>query len=266
MAKRFCTGSALVLVALSATACGDHHDAADGPIPWIGHTYMLSIDKGDYTVPSHIGSDLYGIAPAFFFKIDGSGTELTATLGTGPGTTTDADMVMQLRTPDDATQDSCGPTAVIQFSAADYPHSTLALDDARIFLVNPATPPVQDTADVYGLRFTDILPNGDAPSKTGKLDATMDFGQLFVLFSSLGPTRTVDSVCAALSRAYTPSTCMDSSCAVTCTTCPTASASDTCLSVEATEIGALDASNVTITDVTEADRPSTCADSQLDPG
>lgn len=230
---------------------------------------MLSLDRVDYTVPNHVGMDLFGIAPTFFFKIDGTGKELTATLATGPGTTTDTDTAMEMhaRTPDNATQESCGPTTVIPFSGADYPHSTLTLDDARLFLLNSgSTPPLQVTGDVYGLNFTDVLPNGDTPSKTGTLDATMDFGQLYLLFGSLGPTRTAESVCDAFSRVYSPSACMDPSCMVTCTACPTASAAATCLSIKAEKIGAVEAPNVTITDVTEADRPATCADSQIDAG
>ncbi len=264
MAKRF-IGSALVLTALSSTACGNH-DEADKPVPWIGHTYMLSLAKPDFTVPSHVGDDLFGPAPTFFFKVEGSGKDLTATLATGPGTTTDADMMLHARTPEDAVLDSCGPTTTIPFSGADYPHSTLAVDDVRLFFLNQTTPPLQVTADVYGLKFTDVLPNGDTQSKTGKLDATMDFQQIVVLLGLLGPTRDAAQACQTFHDHYTRSGCVDASCMVGCGACPTASASPTCLSIEADDVGAVEAPSIAVTDVTEADRPASCADSQLDPG
>jgi hypothetical protein len=253
MAKRFGIGSALVLTALSSTACGNSD--ADKPIPWIGHTYMLSLAKGDFSFPRQVGADLFGVAPTFFFEIGGSGKDLTAKLATGPGTTTDSEMTLHPRTPEDATQDSCGPTTVIPFSGADYPHSTLALDDARLFLVNPTPPPLQVTADVYGLKFTDVLPNGDTPSKTGTLAATMDFGQIIVLFRALGPTRDPAGGCTAFNEHYM----------VNCDVC-SAGGSPYCLNVEAEGIGALQVPNLVVTDVTEAERPATCADSQIDPG
>ena len=261
MARHFLVGPALVFAALSSAACGGNDD--DKPISWIGHTYMLSLAKGDFSVPNHVGDDLFGVAPTFFFKIEGSGKDLSATIATGPGTTTDASGTKQPRTPADAVQDSCGPTTVVPFSAANYPHSTLAVDDARLFLLNPIDPPLQVTADVYGLKFTDVLPNGDTPSKSGTLDATMDFTQIIVLFSALSSARTPESGCQAFHDHYTPMACMDASCMVNCTACPTASASTTCLSIEATPIGAVEAPSVNITDVTEASRPATCVDSTI---
>jgi hypothetical protein len=262
MARLFSIGCVVALGALPSLACSNHADP-EGPIPWIGHTYMLSLTKGEFTVPKHIGNDLFGIAPTFFFKVDGSGKELTATLATGPGTTTDADMMLHARTPEDAVQDTCGPTTVIPFSGADYPHSVLAVDDNRLFLLDPVTPPLQVTADVYGLTFTDVLPTGDTPSTTGTLAATMDFEQIVVLFGALGPTRTAESVCQVLYDEYTPSSCTDPSCEVRCTACPTAPDSQTCLGIQAEDLGALQAPNVSIVDVTEADRSATCADSQI---
>jgi hypothetical protein len=262
MAKHIGLGSALILTALASTACGNHDDA-DQPISWIGHTYMLSLAKGDFAVPAHVGDDLFGVAPTFFFKIDGSGKDLTATLATGPGTTTDTEMTMHPRTPEDAVLDTCGPTTTIPFSGADYPHSTFGVDDVRLFFLNPTTPPLQVTADVYGLKFTDVLPNGGTPSKTGTLDATMDFQQIVVLLGLLGPGRTAAQACQTFHDHYTRTGCTDASCMVGCTACPTASASETCLSIEAQDVGAVEAPSIMVTDVTEADRPDTCADSAV---
>jgi hypothetical protein len=262
MAKNFSVRWVLVLAAFSSVACGEHED--DKPIPWIGRTYMLSLDKPDFVVPNHVGDDLFGVAPTFFFEIGGSGKALTATLATGPGTTTDAEMNRHPRTPEDAVQDACGPSVVVPFSGADYPRSTIALDDVRLFFLNPANPPLQVTADVYGLKFTDVLPNGDTPSTSGTLDATMDFDQIYVLLGLLGPGRTPDSACTTFHDHYTRSGCMDASCMVGCGACPAPSTSSHCLSIQGQDLGALEAPSVTLTDVTEAGRPASCADSQVE--
>jgi hypothetical protein len=226
------------------------------------------LGKGDWTVPRGIGKDLFGVAPAFMFDVSGSGTDLTSMLGYGPGTFTDANGDLQPVTPANATQDSCGPTSPIAFSGAGYPSSTIGPTHIRMHVLNTTvTPPVQVTGDVYDLKFTDILPNGSTPSTTGTLEATMDFTQLYILFQALGPDRTPASVCTALSQAYTPSSCApgDASCTVACQPCPTADASPTCLTVKAEDVGAVEAPNLSVSEVVEASRPATCADTQLSP-
>jgi hypothetical protein len=164
-------------------------------------------------------------------------------------------------TPAQAMQDPCGPTTNIPFSASGYPKATVGPQQVRLFVRNAgAMPaPLQITADVYGLKFTDVLPNGATPSATGKLEASMDFRQLYVLFASLGPTRDPDSVCKAFSDAYTSSDCMEDSCKVKCVACP--DGAPYCLGVEAEDIGAVEAPNLVVTEVTEQSRPATCADS-----
>jgi hypothetical protein len=253
----------------TATGAGGDDDSAPNDTalsPWSGHTYLLSLAKGDWTVPRGIGIDLIGFAPAFMFDIGGSGTDLTSMFGYGPGTTTDANGDLQLVTPANATQDSCGPTSQISFSGASYPSSTIGPAHIRMHVLNTAvTPPVQVTADVYDLKFTDILPYDGTTSTTGTLEATLDFRQLYVLFQALGPTRTPASVCRTMIDTYTPSSCApgDASCTVACQPCPTADASPTCLTVKAERVGALEALNFSISEVVEASRPATCADTQL---
>jgi hypothetical protein len=165
-------------------------------------------------------------------------------------------------TTDNAAQDTCGPTSSAIISSSGAGKSTISIPQMKMHVINSgATPPLQVTADVFDLKFTDILPNGSAPSTTGTLEATMDFKQLYILFASLGPTRDAASVCQALSEHYTLSSCMDESCKVKCEPCPNASASDTptCLTVQATGIGAVQADNLTVTPITSV--AATCADS-----
>ncbi len=266
MINRFVSGLALVLFSLPLAACSGSGDDDSSTTqtktsPWSGHTYLLSLASTDWTTPRKVGTDLFGVAPAFMFKITGEGDNLTATVGTGPGTylTDPSDTTTAVPvTPVQAMQDPCGVTTDVPFSASGYPNATINEDHTKLFVKNAAKG-LQTTADVYGLKFTNILPNGNTPSTTGTLDASMDFQELYVLFAALGPGRTADTVCANVKSAYTPTNCMDPSCTVQCTACP--GGAPYCLSVEAQGVGAVEAPNLVVNEITEANRPSTCADS-----
>lgn len=270
MLNRFATGAALFLMTLPLTACGssgDDDSNGQNTPSWSGHTYLLSLQQGDWATPRGIGMDLFGVAPAFVFDVEGSGANTTATLGYGPGTMLDSTMTSVAVTTDNFAQDSCGLTTELPLSAADYPQSTLSEPHMTMHVVNAGvTPPLQVTADVYNLKFTNVLPNGSTPATMGTLEATMDFKQLYVLFQSLGPTRTADSVCQALSEHYTPHSCPagDATCTVACEPCPNAAAGDapTCLTVTADHIGAVQADNIKVNTVTTVD-PTACANSTL---
>jgi hypothetical protein len=264
MLKRFSTAAAPILVSLSLVACGGGDDSSkpEGPA-WGGHTYMLSIKKGDWSVPKGIGSDLFPVAPAFLFDVQGSGSNLPTTLGYGTATMLDSEGTAVALPPDQIKQDTCGPTTTATVVPGDGAKSTITIPQMKMHVVNaaPQTGPLQVTADVFNLSFTDVLPNGSTPSTTGKLEATMDFKQLYILFASLGPTRTADSVCSALSDHYTPSACMDESCKVKCQPCPNAAAgaAPTCLTVDAEDIGAVVADDHHVNPITSVD--ASCADS-----
>ncbi len=269
MLNRFATSAAFLLVSLPLIACGSKgdDDSTNNTSTWAGHTYLLSLDKGDWAVPRGVGMDLFGVAPAFMFDVEGTGTDLTVTLGYGAGTVTDSMMNTTAVTVDNAKQDSCGLTTTTTFSAANSPHSTISIPQTNMHVVNAgAMPgPLQVTAPVYNLEFTDILPDGSTPSKTGKLTATMNLGQLAVLFQALGPDRNAQAVCDAFSSAYTPKSCMTDSCKVTCQPCPNAMPGDapTCLSVEADpRVGAVQADNIKVNPITSVD-PTACADSTI---
>jgi hypothetical protein len=259
MMNRFATGLVLLGMTLPLTACGGGGDDDSGgntkTSPWSGKTYLLSLSKRDWTMPKGIGQELLGVAPAFIFKVTGTGDNLTATMATGPGTypdPVDATNAPLPVTPAQAMQDLCGPTVDIPFSASGHPKMTLGPQQVRMFVKNNNNPmsPLQITADVYDLKFTDILPNGNTPSTTGVLEAKMDFRQLYALFGSLGNTRTPESVCTALVGSYPDGMC---------TACP--DGQPFCLSVKAEQIGAEEAPNLTVTEVSEQTRPATCADS-----
>jgi hypothetical protein len=237
---------------------GGSGDEAASPLA--GHTYLLALNKNDWAVPRGVGTDLFGSAPAFLFHVEGTGTDLTTTIGYGPGTALDASSEPVTVNPDDATQDACGPTVSASFSGADPQHSLISVPNMKIHVLN-TDGSEQVTADAYNVNFTDVLPNDSSPSTNGSFEVTMDFKQLYVLFDALGPTRSVTSVCAGLSQEYTPSSCTTDDCKVQCEPCPAESGSTdaTCLTVRAEGIGAVQADNIEVQTITVVDQ-SVCRD------
>jgi hypothetical protein len=105
MATRLVSALHLVELALLLMGCGgvSKHDverqtgpdapdrigqdaAVPEPSPWSGHTYYLDIAKVSWTTPRDVGLDLFGFAPSLLFQVDGSGADLTVTIGTAPAT------------------------------------------------------------------------------------------------------------------------------------------------------------------------------------
>jgi len=258
MLKRFSIAAALFLISLPLAACSSGDDDSSNDHSLAGHTYLLSIAKGDWAVPRGVGADLFPVAPAFLFDVQGSGSNLTTTLGYGTATSLDSEGTASSLSADQIKQDTCGPTT----SATVAADGSVTIPQMKMHVVNASqTPPLQVTADVFNLKFTNVLPNGGTTSTSGMLQATMDFKQLYILFASLGPTRNAGSVCDALSQHYTPSSCTEDSCKVKCEQCPNASASDTptCLTVQATGLGAILADDHKVSPITSVD--ASCADS-----
>jgi hypothetical protein len=166
-------------------------------------------------------------------------------------------------TPADAVQNLCGPTQKVSFSGSDYPKSEITPSNMRVHIKNTPSSgePVQATGNVYGFTMTDVLPEAGKTTTAGKFKATMDFRELYTLFTALGPTVSPDGVCEGLKDQYTPMGCeTDPSCWVSCVPCPTADAAPYCLTVEAEDVGAVEAPNLDIVEVSEATRPATCVD------
>ncbi|HTQ08328.1 MAG TPA: hypothetical protein VMI54_30950 [Polyangiaceae bacterium] len=261
MLRRAFARAVLALATAPLVACGST-TPKDHPNPWAGNTYYLNLARGDWSMPRQVGMDLFGVAPAFVLSVGASGD---VTLGTAEGTTPDssASSGFDMISAENATQDLCSPTTKLTLDASGSA-SAIGPAQIRMHVTNQTAQPspLQVTGDVFGLKLTNILPNGDA-KPSGTLDATMNFGQLAVLFSALGPSRDADSVCTAFASAYTPSSCMDPSCRVTCQPCPDDPTKPYCVSVEASPVVAVEAPNLSLTEVDENDRPASCADSTL---
>jgi len=134
--------------------------------------------------------------------------------------------------------------------------------DMRIYIKNEPDmhEPVQATGSVFGFTLTDVLPGTDTAATPGKFKASMDFRELYRLFTALGPTVSVDGVCQGVYKEFTPVGCEeDPECWVKCQPCPDDGA-PYCLTLEAEDIAAVEAPNLSVVEVTEASRPATCVD------
>jgi hypothetical protein len=254
MIKRFAT-IALLSMTLPLAGCGGgDDDAAPGSetSPWAGKKYLLNL-AGEWTVPRGIGKDIDAFVPSFMLAVSGeTAADLTMLIGAAAA---DA-------TPANAVQNLCGPTQKVSFSGSSYPKSVVTPADMRVHIKNTPSSgePVQATGSVYGFTLTDVLPPAGSTTTAGKFKASMDFRELYKLFTALGPTVSPDGVCEGLKDQYTPVGCeTDPSCWVACGPCPNDSA-PYCLTVEAEDVGAVEASNLSIVEVSESTRPATCVD------
>ena len=239
---RFALLASLCLFALPLAGCGggdDDDKATTGT--WSGKTYLLSIPKANWTEPRTIGTDIDGFVPSFIMKVEGE----SMTVGVAGAHDT----------PDAAVQDLCSPTFTIDFSAAAYPKVDLGPTSMRVHILNVAENPgednVQETSDVYGLEMHDVLPNGSTPSTKGTFTATMDFSQIYPLFTALGSEVSRDGVCTELGKRY-------GEYGGYCAPCPTAGKEPYCLTIKGEQLGALEAPNLELQTVDEAPRPESC--------
>jgi hypothetical protein len=243
----------LLFTALPLGGCGgDGAASGDEAGSWAGKKYFLSM-RGDWSVPRGIGSDIDYFVPSFLLEVSGASVDtLSVTIGAAQA---DA-------TVDTAVQDLCGPTQTVVFSGGGYPKSELTPDAMRVHIKNTPSggAPVQATGSVYGFTMTDALPETGSTTTGGKFKATMDLRELYQLFTELGPTVSPENVCEILKDQFTPVGCeSDPTCWVACGPCPNDSA-PYCFTVEAEDIGAVEAPNLSIVEVTEASRPATCVD------
>jgi hypothetical protein len=253
MTQRFVT-LALLVVALPLAGCssGDDDAAGDTTGSWVGKTYFLNM-RGEWTVPRGIGKEIDEFVPSFLMEVTGTSADtLSVTVGAAQA---DA-------TADTAVQNPCGPTAKATFSGGAYPKSVIAPVDMRVYIKNEPDmrDPVQATGSVFGFTLTDVLPGTDAAAKPGKFKASLDFRELYRLFTALGNTVTPDGVCQGVFDLFTPQGCQeDPECWVKCEPCADDGA-PYCLTLEAEDIGAVEAPNLSVVEVTEASRPATCVD------
>ncbi len=249
MIKRF-ANIALLSLTLPLTACGGgDDDDADTTSPWAGKKYFLNM-TGEWTVPRGIGKDIDGFVPSFIMQVSPDASSVTIGIAQPDATASNA------------VQNLCGPTAKATLSPGSYPNSVIAPSSMRVYIKNtPMTgDPVQATGNVFGFTLTNMLPEAGGTTTEGTFKASMDFRELYRLFTALGPTVSPDGVCEGLYSQYTPVGCEeDPTCWVKCQPCADDGA-PYCLTIEAEDVGAIEAPNLSVVDVTEDARPATCAD------
>jgi hypothetical protein len=188
------------------TACGEPETN-----PWHGKTYLLDITSRNWAEPRGIGQDIDDFVPNFLLRVDGDAPDaFDVTLGTADAT---------------GVQDGCNMTSVLGATASP-PGVTIGPDRFPLH-VQHVDEPIAVDGTIYDLTIKDVLPDGDAPSVNGELTATMDFRELYPLFTLLVDP-TPETVCAAFEMTYT----------TTCAPCPN-DGEPFCLTVKANTLGAV---------------------------
>jgi hypothetical protein len=194
----------LPLLALTA-GCG-----AEEENPWNGTTYLLDIQSQDWSEPRGIGSEIDAFVPSFLLRVDGDAPDaFDVTIGT-------ADAAGE--------QDTCNPTNAFGATASP-PAMTLGPTQYSLFIQH-TDEPVAVEGTIYDLTIKDVLPDGDTPSSVGEFSATMDFRELYPLFTLIVDP-TPDKVCTLLEDSYSSA----------CAPCPNDD-EPYCLTVKAIGLGA----------------------------
>ncbi len=204
------------LAALS-TACsseaepGNEPDPAPATNPWNGQTYMLDVTERDWSEPRGIGSEIDLFVPNFLLKIEGESP--------------DTFNVMVATAKADGSQDTCNLTSMV--SAAKNTDGAVAIGPTEfpLHIQHVDEPDIAVDGPIYDFTITNVLPNGGATSDMGELVATMDFRDIYRLFTLI-VNPTPDSVCSALGDSYEP-----------CAPCPN-DGEPYCLTVKAIYLGA----------------------------
>lgn len=229
--------SCFLLVSLSflGIGCGGgDSDDGGGASPWAGKTYLLEIPDSYWTEPRGIGDDIGPFAPHFLISVEGgSASAPEINIGTAAG---------------DA-QDLCNPTTRVQATSS-YPNVQISSSSFPVHIEH-INEPIQVNGTIYNMTISNVLPDGDTITDAGELVATMDFRDVYRMFTALVDP-TPDSVCDALADAYQDS-------GTQCEACP-ADGMSYCLTMKAAFLGA-QPSNINLVTVAPSDVAASCSDS-----
>ena len=207
-----------LLLAL-ATGCSSPETESEPAPPtnqWNGQTYLLDVTEVQWSEPRGIGKEIDLFVPNFLMRIEGESP--------------DSFDVFMATAKADGTQDMCNLTRTLTANGS-APGAVIGPDEFPLHIEH-ADEEIEMTVDglVYDFTFTDTLPNGNTMSTSGELTATMDFRDLYELFTLLiDPTP--ESVCVALEESY----------GKPCAPCPN-DGQPYCLTIKAIELGAVPSS------------------------
>jgi hypothetical protein len=203
----------LVLFALSTGCSGTESEPpteGEPANPWNGRTYFLEIPRVNWAEPRGIGADIADYVPGFLLKVEGDAPETFE--------------VMMGKAHSDGAQNTCNKTGRLSASA-EPPGVTIGPSEFPMHIEH-AEEEIAVDGMVYDLTMTNVLPDGDSNTKIGEFTGTMDFRQLYELFTVI-IGRTPELVCTSLEMTYqTP-----------CAPCPT-DQQPYCLTVKAIDLEA----------------------------
>jgi hypothetical protein len=194
-----------------STACSVVAEPDPGPEtnPWNGKTYLLDVTENDWSEPRGIGSEIDDFVPNFLFRIEGESPE-------------SFDVVMATATAD-GLQDPCNLTSIV--TGAKGPDGVAIGPTKFPVHIQHNVDPIAVDGPIYDLTLMNVLPKGEKTSETGELVATMDFRDIYELFT-LVEDPTPETVCEVLAESYPP-----------CAACPD-DGLPFCLTVKAIFLGA----------------------------
>lgn len=202
---------------LALSGCGadpENKEPTTATNQWSGHTYLLDITAANWAVPrGGVGREIDPFVPNFLMRIDGDAPDrFDVTMGTAKA---------------DGAQDPCNQTGVIE-GTSDGGGVTISAPMFPLHIQYPEEGLAVD-AYAYDMSITNILPNGGAPAQDGVFTTTMDFREVYELFTAL-PQPTPEAVCISFEDAY------DIPCA------PCKDGEPFCLTLQATDLGAVESS------------------------
>lgn len=205
------TPSFLALLLGLSTACSSEAEPDPGPEtnPWNGKTYLLDVTERDWAEPRGIGSEIDNFVPNFLMRIEGESPDTF-------------DVVMATATPD-GVQDPCNLTSMVTGTRG---ADGVAIGPTEFPLhIQHTEEPVAVDGPIYDFKLTNVLPRGRALSEEGELVATMDFRDIYELFTLID-NPTPELVCQELGGMYGD-----------CVPCPN-DGEPFCLTVKAIYLGA----------------------------
>jgi hypothetical protein len=177
--------------------------------PWNGKTYLLDVTERDWAEPRGIGSEIDLFVPNFLMRIEGESPE-------------EFDVELATATAE-GVQDTCNLTSMV---AGTKGPDGVAIGPTTFPLhIQHTEEPIAVDGPIYDFKITNVLPQDGKTSDSGELVATMDFRDIYELFT-LVEDPTPETVCEVLAESYPP-----------CAPCPD-DGEPFCLTVKAIYLGA----------------------------
>lgn len=164
-----------------STACS----AEPEPAAEESEIYLLDVTEQDWAEPRGIGSEIDAFVPNFLMqKVSETDTTVDFLVATADA---------------EGKQDPCNKTAMI--TATKGPDFVTIGPTEFPLHIQHVDEPIAVNGMIYGFSISNVLPKGNTLSEEGELVATMDFRDIYPLFTLIiNPTP--DSVCTALEESF----------------------------------------------------------------